>query len=633
MKEIVFIAVIAALFFLQQSMTSYRVAKTYPVRDGSVLRHATVMDFEQYAQSALLNSTVRKMEEFNVKEEPANRRTGLCSLLPPGISASHLWKEHAEKLANITGRGIYKDETKQPAWIEEMMEFLSPRFLRLGYRAPPLPETLQVILDIVYKRIQDPESNPPLKIAIFGGSVTLGRGSCVDRFSDSNRNQDPAPKKQHCTWVNRMQVYADEFLGPNVIQVINLAAGGTNTGLATPIVLYQLYEQGSSLLPNGPDIIINSYTTNDALNHNHDHDATNSTSFMETKLELQQQFIRSAMRSRPCSSLPLVAYFHDYVGNMHDRLLGEHINKNAIQELSGWYHTALISYSDAVERIVLANDKELAFSALWKHIDVHFGLQGHVAASWVLAFGVLQAVVDHCEDDYQVKETPFGEHHNADVMDLVERVAPPPLNRETRLSTVSNKWKTEKERVAQEDRELCGVGDDSGSGATSAPCVLAFVANTAGTVRKAKALNKYLRPYIAANVGWIAKDDISQGGWSNKLGWVASEPGASLTLFADNIHTQARFIRIFHLKSYGEAWKNSTVSGTVRNIDSSNNNAEVVGEFTLEGFWEDKFSLTVPYTIDLQEKAVQPGNRIELSLDLVEGAQFKITSIMVCNHE
>jgi hypothetical protein len=517
-----------------------------------------------------------------------------------------------------------------------MMQFLATRFLRLGYQAPPLPETLEAVLDIVYKRIEDPETNPPLKIAVFGGSVAQGRGSCLDRFSDSNKNQDPTSKRQHCNYVSRMQVYADEFLGPGVIQILNLAAGGTNTGLATPMVLYQLYEQGSPLFPTGPDIIVNAYTTNDAFVASHDIDITNSTTFQEERRDLQQQFIRSALRSRPCSPLPLVAYFHDYVGNFHDRLLGEHANNHAIHELSDWYHTALISYSDVIERIVLANAKEVAFSALWeKQIDVHFGMQGHFAASWVAAFGALQAVVDHCEDEYRVKESSFDQQHSAAVMDLVERIPPPVLNRETRWSTISDEWKAEKERIAQEDRELCGTTAGNSSATMSSevvPCVLAFIANTAGTVRTKQALNKYLGPHISANVGWVAKDDISQGGWSNKLGWVANEPHASMTLFVDNIHTQARFIRIFHLKSYGDEWLNSTVHGEVRSIDA-NNNAEVVGEFKLEGFWDDKFSLTIPYTLDLDGKAIQPGNRIELSLKLTGGSQFKITSIMICNHE
>jgi len=612
--------------------------------ESSSLRRASAVDFEAYALKAL--DDIHQLQddnhydhvegEHNVAAEkelplPINNRRGFCSLIPPGLSASHLWSKHAERLVAVTGKGIYKNQSQQPKWIQELMQFLSPRFLRLGFRAPPLPETLQAVLDIIFKRLQDPESNPPLRIAVFGGSVTQGRGSCVDPFTDSNKHQDPPPKKNNCNWVTRIQVFADEFLGKGVVQVVNLAAGGTNTGLAQSVVKYRLYQERSPLFP-GPDIVINTYTTNDAFVPNHNTDVTNTTQFSDDRRDLHQQFIRNALRSRPCSPLPLVAYIHDYLGNMHDRILGERANRNVIQELSDWYHTTFISYSDAVQRIVHANDKELAFSAKWENqIDVHFGMPGHVAASWVAAFGALQAVVDHCEDEYKVQESPFAGHHSTEVMNLVERVQPPELTKETRLSTISGEWKAEKERIDQEDRELCEATTDNDV-APVVPCVLAFVANNAGTVSTAGALTNYLKPRIASNDGWVAKDDMSQGGWSNKLGWTAEKPGARVTFFVDNIHTQARFIRIFHLKSYGDIWKGSTVNGQVRSIDS-NNNSEVVGEFTLEGFWEDRFSLFVPFTLDLKDKAVQPGNRVELSLDLVGGSSFKITSIIICNHE
>jgi hypothetical protein len=599
---------------------------------GALLQsNATSTDDDRGPHNSSLPDGLPNNSTTTVEELPSHNRTGFCSLLPPGIMASRLWTQQAHRIGNVTGRGIFEGEA--PAWIPKLVQFVSPRFLRLGYQAPPLPETLRAVLEIVYRRIQDPILHPPLKVAVFGGSVTQGRGSCTDLFG-AIAGSSPSAKNYECSWVGRMQVLADEFLGPGVVKVFNLASGGTNSDLADPTIQFKLYKD-AALLPHGPDVLINSYTTNDSFLRSHTLDATNDTDYTDTHRDRHNRIIRHASHARPCSPLPLVAYMSDYLGNQHDRIVGEQLNEHAIQEVSTWYHTAFVSYAAAVRRLVYANTKERIFSALWQNprgvttVDVHFGMQGHFTASWVAAFGALQAVVDYCEDDYRTTESPIPDQQSNSTMNLVERVLPPPLTRETRLSTITNEWKEEQEHLEERNKELCeGHGHDQ-----EGPCSLAFVASPVGTVRNPGAFANYLRPRTMNNDGWAVKQDISQGGWSKKLGWVATKANATATLFVDNVRAPARVVRVYYLKSYGAIWANATLQGIVRNVgaNQTSNSSEVVGEFTVEGFWRDDnpFSIAVPLVLELTNP-VPVGNRVELQLDVIGGSIFKIVSIMIC---
>jgi len=115
-------------------------------------------------------------EHSSWPSERKSGRTGFCSLLTGGKTASSLWKENLFRIANATRTNVFKPGTplSYPSWIEPLLDFLNPRFLRLGYKNAPLPDQLEEILNIVYKRLQDPANNPPLRIAVFGGSVTQG---------------------------------------------------------------------------------------------------------------------------------------------------------------------------------------------------------------------------------------------------------------------------------------------------------------------------------------------------------------------------------------------------------------------------------------------------------------------------
>ena len=83
-----------------------------------------------------------------------------------------------------------------------------------------------------------------------------------------------------------------------------------------------------------------------------------------------QEFIRTALSSRPCSIPPLVVNVDDYLGPLHNSILGELSYKTTLTQLAKWYDTVAISYAEVVRDIAYANTADKTF---FNEKDVHFG--------------------------------------------------------------------------------------------------------------------------------------------------------------------------------------------------------------------------------------------------------------------
>lgn len=509
------------------------------------------------------------------------------------------------------------------------------RFLRQGYRHPPLPAAMKEVLDIVDTRLRDRQKSEPLNIVVVGGSVTYGRGSCVDPFKKQKLNSLDI----NCNWPSRLQKLFDEFLGVGTVRVTNLAVGGTSTSLSTTIIKYKLYPDDTRFLrKHGPDIIINAYSTNDALplGSNHTYDAH----YHWQQREAAQNFIRAAHASRPCSNLPLVMYVDDYLGNQHNLILGEQSNQRLTQEMAEWYGSMYISYAAAVRRLVYANQQETLLSAYWPwwskqnskrpRIQVHIQLSGHMALLWVVAFSMLTAVVDYCDDDYddQAASQLFPDMFPQVVMDLVERVPPPLLNANTTLERVSDKWLAASE--ANTEANVCGaVQEEEDAAKKTNPCVLAFICGPMGTIRSSGVMKIFLNRTSTRTKGWKIDDDADSGGWSNKLGYIATRHNATTTFYKDPTDTTVQSLKIFYLRSYGAKWAKSKAKFTLRGIHEKKKVYEK--SFTLEGSHNSNTSIAYPYELDLGKNTLPKGIRVELTVTVIGGTTFKLIGMVMCN--
>jgi hypothetical protein len=141
-------------------------------------------------------------------------------------------------------------------------------------------------------------------------------------------NKQPGEKNgpvrgRDCAWPSRLQQLADSFLGKEVVWIHNLAAGGTGSEQAQPVLNYWLYPRNSPLRDRGPDVVINSYSVNDNFHHWKSSNATVDFDHFNSTLRKTQNFLRTALRSRPCDDPPLVLFVDEYFGNTHELLLGE----------------------------------------------------------------------------------------------------------------------------------------------------------------------------------------------------------------------------------------------------------------------------------------------------------------------
>ncbi len=275
-----------------------------------------------------------------------------------------------------------EDDAKKPTILEET---LSAFRLRKG--AVHLPtfshDIVKNIVEIIQKRIQDPKNNPPLRVAVFGGSVTKGR-ACA-RHGRVHGN---------CAWPKRFELLINQFASLDIVQVYNLLAiGGTSTPVGTNIVKYWIYPQ--DLANIGPDVIVNSYSTNDSLGN-----ASWIQAIETVRNDLQQEFIRSALQSKQCVIQPLVVHVDDYVGPF-DPLLTQLSYSLQMTQLARWYDTLAISYGEVVRDIIYQDKSESTFS---RKNDVHFGRWAHqTIVAWTVGFASLELLRKFYDDEYNLR--------------------------------------------------------------------------------------------------------------------------------------------------------------------------------------------------------------------------------------
>ena len=162
----------------------------------------------------------------------------VCSALPvskTSSSATRLWKEYLPRILEIVRKSeiIEYQNEKEFAKLKTILEeTLSPARMRRAIRHLPTfsHRILKHVMGIVQKRRQDPKNNPPLRIAVFGGSVTLGR----ECFPGAMGNK-------MCAWPAQFESLINQMFGNEIVKVYNLAIGGTNSESATNRIKYWMY--------------------------------------------------------------------------------------------------------------------------------------------------------------------------------------------------------------------------------------------------------------------------------------------------------------------------------------------------------------------------------------------------------
>ena len=434
----------------------------------------------------------------------------------------------------------------------------------------------------------------------------------------------PKIRMNSCSWPNRLQHLADQLLGVGVVQVSNMAIGGTGSEIGLSTVKYRLYPK--EMMPAGPDIIMFGYSTNEEfINPYHTRlDGAALEKYETEQFDRAQRLVVAAHNTNPCHS-PLVVFVDDYLGNQHNYIRGELAHNHAITKLAQWYDDIMVvSYADVVRQSVYAQTTEKIFSSTFgssKKVDAHFGMAGHVTIMWTVAFAVVNALTEFCENKLfmAIAHTRSKSIFSTKVSTL-KTIPPPALTKGLTLTAVSKAW----EDLASETSKLCQGGADAGY--KELPCEFAFIAGPSGTVRNSRSLTSFMHSFTKQSSGWEAVEDYYAGGYARRLGWVATKPKASFSLEWRNTQIEVRTLDLYTLKSYGDKWAGSIARFTLTTEHQNNKEMQSV---EIKGTHDSQSSIAYVHTLKLERKALK-GSTVALKVDLVGGSTFKIIGMMLC---
>jgi hypothetical protein len=508
-------------------------------------------------------NTSRQLFLEALKSSPAD---SMCSQLQQHTSAKKLWGQY---IGVILAASKHPDDPQfiHEDWTKRLLSELPPSLLQQATTQQQLQQqqsttttipNLSRILEIIRKRLQNPDTAPPLRIAVVGGTFAEGEGCSIASVSVPEGSIMANPT--YCAWPYRLQAFLDAILGGmEWVEVSNLSEGGTDTGFMIPLMRNWIYPK--HLLPHGPDIIVNAYGRYDYETYG---EASSKSNLKETIQSEMTTFLRAVQVSHPCGDPPMVIHMDD-VGI---ELLDNNKNNKIFQ----------IHHKDALDRAMQA-DRQRG----------DFAMAGHMAMTWVLAFGALEAALRHCEQQPDAAVT-------------VKKTVPTSCQ-------------------------------DASTGYS--PCPFAFFASPQGTVTRVTEFQKYLKPYtVGGSAGWGIFSDMSTG-WARKTGLVAITAGAKIVLHIKNIEKEVRYFHLMTLKSNVNPWRTGKVRFRVAILAPGKENQPVETSFEIDGNHQtsktDPEHITHHYNMDFEGNKAPVGSDIMLSLELVEGTNFKVLGLMLCS--
>jgi len=529
------------------------------------------------------------------------------STVTSNLDMSKVWIEHILTILEAT-RHPDDPNFSHREWTKSLLVELPPTVLQQRQQYPNYSQTNNILRigDIIMKRIENPLSNPPLKIAVLGGSTTEGSGCDVASVKPPKDSMMGNPT--YCAWPFRLESFINNVLwtllttttfatqlrssssSPSssssssfnpIVKVVTMAEEGTSTTVKSPLLKYWMYPK--ELLPEGPDVIIHAYTARDALPFEHEHE-----SLIDALRREVQTLVDSVKVARPCGRPPLVIHLSDTsLVSPWKKELQQSNNDNNNIFLSLDY-TKIISKVSAFERKQL----HLQQQQYLDEQDIAFGMAGHVAIVWLLTYNIAQVFLQSCDDGGRPRLT---------------------------TSAIQDTYKCQE-----------------------SPCLLAWLAGPTGTAMHAHQINTQLAPFIVENTGWRSETDMTTG-WSRKAGLVAVERNAKLVLALPNLPVAIRMINIMSVKSYSSKFLNSVARFHVSVLSKRPSDAITSAQndelffvkwstsFDIQGTHSSMTHITFPFALDLTENAAQIGDKLQVEVTLVSGTTFKILGMMLCS--
>ena len=575
-------------------------------------------------------------------KEGLARTTMTCEhpLFSSRATASSIWSKNID---NIILWSQLPEDTgfiERSLVTEKVLPALGPEELRRGIVSNMPSTDVFKILEIVERKYLDPNS-PPLKILVIGGSVAWGQGCFA-----------PRPIKMfRCRWSNRLENLINNALGFEAIRVYNAALGGTNTEIANVMLEFQLYLD--DLGPEGADVIINGYSTNEMHVLSMQQAQGEDRSLESQIFGLMQRFIRGTQTGvwsddtkseayvvkKKKYKRPVIIYLDDYLGNEQHGILETMTFNGVLHRLAKYYNIAATSSADAVRSLVYSNTRENTFSPLgwyggrnggYKR-EVHPPPGGHMAMAFVLAFSMLSYVTNFCSDIAQIRNKTVSAHQKE------PSCMPPYLDVNLQLHEISHKWRNACNESTFSKRN--GISNLSESPLGSQKCMFSWIAGL-GEITTEQSLEKtFSESKALQNIhgDWMPRKDHNKLGYSYRRSSYndrvnASENGhPKFDLVFDPGYKEGNTMRIvlMYMKSYGPDWNGSTVrmSGFQEDADGT---LHTLFQENLLGYFQ-KHEPEISVSLTSRFSHVSPSNGItRIRFEVIGGQQFKFTGMVIC---
>ena len=490
-------------------------------------------------------------------------------------------------------------------------EFIVPRLRKSLIRSME-GDQVQRMMQIIEKRLMDPENNPRLEIMVFGGSVVQGWHSEFHNWFQPGFENKVVSDSASYSWPARLQAILNNvlFRGRDVVRVTNMALGGTTSDVGAVSLEYRRFP------PNypGPDIIIHSYGINDGRVKGEDID----------RLNIMQEFIHAA-RAMHCDTdkLPSIILYDDFMSvYFHDIHYAMRYSQS-VSKVSAWYELMAVSYANAFRHTVYsgegfgnetAGEHELGgdLPMIGWRLEKHPGMLYHSTSPWTLVYNLLDNMINTCQDHaIMMKYKPS--YQELPLQQI------PELTKEFMLSDLSRKWK---ENVVNH-QQAC----QKASGRVCAPTSW-IVGPFAGGARKRQDINDQMRKlFLSDNAGWHLESEVNK---KPRPGWVAFTKDATFTVTIKE-HEGIGSLTVVSMLSYSANWVGSLVRITVfdRGPSGEGPNSSA-GLFEISGYHNTTTSVLHPHKFRLLEDGIPKGNWLSARFDLVGGSTFRIQGLLFC---
>ncbi|CAB9503794.1 expressed unknown protein [Seminavis robusta] len=498
---------------------------------------------------------------------------------------------------------------------KRMFSELTSYRLKQSVKLPANPLVMEKVQQVIQNRMDDPQKNPPLRIAVFGGSVTTGFEANVNDVGLPFGSRETI---KGCDWTHKLQLLLNKMLpallpgggsANDIVQVQNFAISGSDSVIGSTLFEFDLWRGKSAaaqeLQGKDFDIFISAYSANDGKAPAEER---------ERVYESMQTFLRLTMDQRPCSDLPLVIQLEDVPleSQPHIETVKESLwFPRHMGETAAWTGGSVmaVSYTDAIRDYVLSHPRDDTTFYQWGAL--HPGLSFHTGISWVLAYNLLSGLLDGCD----AKTMP----HHADPEPRVGFVKPL-LTEQLKGGDIHHQWN----ETSRQKKEVCQGGNTD---AMTTTCVYKWVA-AQQSARSKEEVHKAVSS-VATNIeGWEAYGNPVR---KPRRTWRALQENATFTIQLDNIESDVNQLVLLYLRSYGPNWVDVKLTVVVEGSAPSAESWEKLNEALLIGSHNSETSVNYSKKINLK-KVMEKGSSIRATFSLVAGRVFQVNGIAFCKH-